>query len=350
MAVSLPDARELSDEVLEAFRLRALHGCELGFTETEMAEVLGVRRETVCRWWSAYAQGGLGALPHERSGRPVGSGRALDDAQADRIQQLLRTRSPEQLGIAAPLWTRRAVADLIRQEFAIAVAVRTVGLYLARWGFTAKRPRRQARYQDPEDVRRWLEETYPAIAAQAARDGAEIHWGDEVGVAADQHPALGYAPAGEPATMGVPDPHVRANQISTITNTGAVRFMTYTRTMNAALFLVFLGRLLRSTPGKVFLIVDRLRAHMTPAVEAWVAAHRDRLEVFYLPSHAPELNADEYLNNDLKANVNAAGLPHNKGEVRSRIQGFMRRLLHLPEHVMSYFQHPAVQYAATLNV
>ena len=30
MALALPDARELSDEVLEALRLRALRGCELG--------------------------------------------------------------------------------------------------------------------------------------------------------------------------------------------------------------------------------------------------------------------------------------------------------------------------------
>jgi hypothetical protein len=77
---------------------------------------------------------------------------------------------------------------------------------------------------------------------------------------------------------------------------------------------------------------------MTPEVAAWVTAHRERLELFDLPRYAPELNADEYLNNDLKGAVNAAGLPHNRGEVRSRIQRFMRKLLHLPEHVMSYFQ------------
>src|SRR5439155_12454890 len=141
-----------------------------------------------------------------------------------------------------------------------------------------------------------------------------------------------------------------ANQLSTITNRGEVRLMTYTQTMTAALFLVFLGRLLRSTTGKVFLIIDRLRAHQTPAVMAWLAAHRDRIEVFDLPRYAPELNADEYLNNDLKRQVNEAGLPHNKNEVRSRIQAFMRKLLHLPQHVMNYFQHPSVQYAAALNV
>ena len=32
MAISLPDARQLSDEVLQSLRLRALRGCELGCT------------------------------------------------------------------------------------------------------------------------------------------------------------------------------------------------------------------------------------------------------------------------------------------------------------------------------
>jgi hypothetical protein len=93
---------------------------------------------------------------------------------------------------------------------------------------------------------------------------------------------------------------------------------------------------------------EDLWAHRTPAVQAWVAARRDRLEVFYLLRYAPELNPDAYLNNDLKGQAHTAGLPQDKAEVRSHIQGFMRRLLHLPERVMSYFQHPSVQYAAAM--
>jgi transposase len=330
---------------LEALRLRALRGCELGFTETEVADLLGVSRETVCRWWCAYTRGGLDGLPHDRTGRPKGSGRALSDAQGQHLQQLLNEHSPEQLGIPAPLWTRRAVRELIRKEFGLDMPVRTVGEYLKRWGYTAKRPRRHARPQDPEEVRQWLEESYPAIEERAETEDAEIHWCDETGVAADQQPACGYAPKGEAATMEVPDQHIRFNQISTITNEGTVRFMTYAQTMTAALFLVFLSRLLRSTARKVFLIADRLKAHKSKEVEAWLAAHKDRIEVFYLPRHAPELNPDEYLNQDLKQNVNAAGLPNNKQELRSRIQYFMRRLLHLPQHVRNYFKHPCVLYA-----
>lgn len=77
--VSLPDARELPDVVPEALRLRALRGCELGWSEAEVAELWGGARETVCRWWTAYQRGGLEALPSERSGRPLGMGRALSD-------------------------------------------------------------------------------------------------------------------------------------------------------------------------------------------------------------------------------------------------------------------------------
>jgi transposase len=270
----------------------------------------------------------------------------LSDQHARHIQGLLDNHSPEDLGIPAPLWNRRAVRDLIRKEFGIDLAVRTVGAYLDRWGYTAKRPRRRAREQDPEEVRQWLEETYPAIEERAAEEAADIYWCDETGTAADEHPGYGYARQGQAAEVEVPDPHLRMNQISAISNSGEVRFMTYAKAMNAALFLVFLERLLRGTTGKIFLMVDRLRAHQTPAVKAWVAAHDDRLELFPLPRRAPELNPDEYLNNDLKGSVNAAGLPDSQADLRSRIQQFMRRLQHLPEHVRNYFQHPCVQYAA----
>lgn len=350
MAIALPDARQLSDEVLQALRVRALRGWELGFSETDLADLLGISRESICRWCAAYRDGELDALPGDRTGRPRGTGRLLSEEQSQHLQQQIDHHLPEDVGIASPLWTRWAVRDLIRQEYGLELPVRTVGEYLKRWGYTAKRPRRRARRQDSEEVREWLEKTYPALEQRAATEGAEILWADETGVAADEHLGEGYARRGAAATMEVPDPHIRMNQIAAISNTGTVRFMTYQGTMNAALYLVFLERLLRSTTGKVFLIVDRLRAHKTPAVKAWIAAHAERLEVFALPRYAPELNPEEYLNHDLKENVHAAGLPHDRSELRSGMQAFMRRLLHLPEHVMSYFSHPCVQYAAELSV
>jgi transposase len=165
MALSLPDARQLSNEVLQALRLRALRGCEMGFTQTEMADVLGVARETVSCWWSAYATDGLAALPHDRTGRPPGSGRTLSDEQAAHLQQVIDGHRPEEVGIAIPLWTRRAVCDLIRQEYGISMPVRTVGEYLRRWDYTAKRP-----------VHQHIDRDDDAIQIQTLADAVWLPW------------------------------------------------------------------------------------------------------------------------------------------------------------------------------
>ncbi len=91
-----------------------------------------------------------------------------------------------------------------------------------------------------------------------------------------------------------------------------------------------------------------MRAYQARVVQRWLAAHRDRNEVVPLPRYAPEGNADEYLNNDMKGRVKADGLPDNREELRDTIQAFMRRLSHLSQHVMGYFQHPSMQYAAAV--
>jgi transposase len=343
MSIQLPDARQLSDEALQVLRLRALRGIELGYSEVQLADLLGVCHETISRWWTAYVADGLRSLPGNRTGRPLGSGRFLSEQQAKHIQEQIDHHSPQQVGIPHALWTRRAVRDLIRQEFGIDLAERTVGQYLRRWGYTSKKPQRHARKQDPDEIDKWLEETYPAMEAQAAREDAEILWADEVGVEADHHPGCGYAREGERATMDVPAPHIRVNQLTALSNEGTVRFMTYKGTRNAVTFLLFLTKLVEGASRKVLLIADRLQAHKTPEVRAWLEAHKDRIEVFYLPSHAPERNPVEYLNDDLKGAVNEAGLPESRGALYAHLMTFMDHLLSVPKHVVSYFLNPWVQ-------
>ena len=92
--------------------------------------------------------------------------------------------------------------------------------------------------------------------------------------------------------------------------------MIYTGKMNAALFIVFLTRLIAGATKKVFLIVDHLSVHEAAAVEQWLADKTDRIEVFYLPKYAPERNPDEYLNCDVKANINTDGLPKDREELQ----------------------------------
>jgi transposase len=175
MAIELPDGRSESNDILEALRLRAVHARELGYAVVDIATILGVREETVSRWCSRYDRGGQGALPGDRTGRPVGSGRLLTGEQERCIQQAIEAQSPQELEIPSALWTRQAVRELIQQRAGIRLPIRTVGEYLRRWGYTPQKPVRKAYRQDPKAVAEWLEKTYPEIERRATKEGGEIH-------------------------------------------------------------------------------------------------------------------------------------------------------------------------------
>ena len=134
MAIELPDGRCESNDVLEALRLRAVHARERGYAVVDIAAILGVREETVSRWCSRYDHGGREALPGDRTGRPIGSGRLLTKEQEQGIQQAIETKTPPELEIPSALWTRQAVRDLIHQQLGIRLPIRTVGEYLRRSG------------------------------------------------------------------------------------------------------------------------------------------------------------------------------------------------------------------------
>src|SRR5262245_21659417 len=55
-------------------------------------------------------------------------------------------------------------------------------------------------------------------------------------------------------------------------------------------------------------------------------------------------------NNDMKGAVNKAGLPPDRQTLQGRLLDFMRRLVRVPEHVISYFLHPWTQYAAPVEL
>jgi transposase len=346
MAIELPDGRRESNEVLDALRLRAVHARALGYAVADIAAILGVREETVSRWCCRYERGGQEALPGARTGRPVGSGRWIDTEQEQVIRQAIETKAPDQLQIASALWTRAAVRDLIHQRLGLRLPVRTVGEYLRRWGYTPQKPVRKAYRQDPDAVVEWLQTTYPAIEKRAAKEGGEIHWGDETGVRSTCQHSRGYARPQDTPELKVPANRFSVNMISTVTNQGKVRWMIYPGKMNAALFIVFLTRLLSGATKKVFLIVDHLSVHEAAAVEGWLADKTDRIEVFYLPKYTPERNPDEYLNCDVKGNINTDGLPKDRDELRRKLHRFMQRLSKLPRRIASYFEHRFLQYAA----
>ena len=186
---------------------------------------------------------------------------------------------------------------------------------------------------------------------KGAEEGKTSVFVDEAGVQLLPAVVRTYAPVGETPVMVEQATHEHLSVISAVTAAGKLFTRVQEEAFRGEQVVAFLEQLQRLLGGRLLIYWDRSRIHRGDAVKAWLAArHAGEVRIEPLPAYAPELNPDEYLNNDLKGSVNASGLPHSKQEQRSRIQEFMRHLLHLPEHVISYFQHPCVQYASAIEL
>lgn len=208
-----------------------------------------------------YEVGGAKALRDAVGGRKLGEGRRLSPTQEAQVRKLICDKLSDQLKMSYALWMRGAVVQRIRQRFGIDLPVRTLGLYLARWGFTPQKPIRRTYEPSPTAVRQWLDEDYPVIVQRAKHEGAEIHWGDETGLRRDDVRGRSFALKGKTPVVRINAKRDGLSVISSVTNKGQMRWKIFQGALNADILIDFLRRLVKSATHKVFLILDNLRVH-----------------------------------------------------------------------------------------
>ncbi len=189
-----------------------------------MVELTGLSYPTVRKAIDLYEAGGVAAIRPAPRGRELGNGRSLGADQEQSIRQIICDKRPEQLKMDFALWNRAAVMQLIERECGIKLHVRSVGKYLARWGFMPQKPIRRAYEQRPEAMQAWLDEQYPEIEKRAKGEGGEIHWGDETALVNTDVRGRSYAPAGKtPVAFVAGGTRQKLSMIATVTNKGQAR-------------------------------------------------------------------------------------------------------------------------------
>ena len=341
-----PDARTLPPAAQAEKRRIAMTMREAGDSFTVIGQTLGVHYMTVSMWWDRYHAGGLEALAVRARGPKPGVHRRLTARQEQAIQRAITDTTPDQLKLPFALWTRVAIAELIQRKVRITMPVRTMGHYLQRWGFTAQKPLKRAYEQRPEAIAAWLQHEYPRIKARALAEGAEIHWGDETSLSTSDPRGRGFAPTGKTPVRTVLSQRRSVSFLSTISNTGTLRFMVLKKAIDAPTLIRFFRRLCRDAGRKVIVILDNLNVHKARDVRDWVAAHADAIELCYLPSYAPELNPDEYLNGDLKLSVAKRAPARDRAALLRTATSRLRSLQQQPDRIKKFFHHPRVRYAA----
>ena len=340
------DLRTACKETKEAIRKTAIRMLEQGKTQTQVCELLGVNKNSVSSWKKKYQKDGIKGLKEKPKGKTPGIYRRLNPEQERQLQKMVADKMPDQLKLPFALWTRQAIKEVIEREYGVKIALRTMSDYLKRWGYSPQKPIKRAYEQNPKAVERWLKKEYPAIEARAKQEKATIHWGDETGVKNQCQYGRSYAPKGQTPVQVQTGKRLSLNMISTITNQGLIRFMTYPGSMTSEVLIKFLNRLIKSESQKIYLILDNLKVHHSKAVKAWVEKQHEKLEIFYLPSYSPERNPDEYLNSDLKYGISQKPMPKNQAELKRNVFSHMKLLQNKPERVKKYFNHEKIRYAS----
>lgn len=340
------DLRTISEQELQGIRKSAIRLVKSGMKKSVVSEKLGLRAATLSEWIKNHNEKGISGLKGGKKGKKKGEDKLLTPAQERAIQLMITDKNPEQLKLAFALWTRKAIVELIDREFGIKIAIRTMGTYLASWGFTPQKPKKLAYEQCSKKVQKWLDEEYPAIKEEAQKENAEIYWGDETGARNQSNHGRSYAPKGKTPVKRSMAKKFSVNMISAITNQGKVMFMIYSDTMNADKFIEFMKQLIKTSNRKIYFIVDNLRVHHSSMVKEWVANHSDKIRLLYLPSYSPERNPDEYLNCDLKQGLSAKPAPRSKDILENNIREHMDMLSQNAERVAKYFQHDYIKYAS----
>jgi transposase len=250
----------------------------------------------------------------------------LTGAEVRQVRAWIAEETPDQLGLPFALWTSRAVRELIERRFGKRLGLSTVRLYLQRWGMTPQKPLAQAKERSPAVIRAWLQQDYPAVTKRAKAVRGVIYWGDETGISNQDQIGRSYAPRGKTPVVARSTKRISQSMISAVSNRGLMRFMLYEGALNADRFIAFLRRLIKDAGQKVILIVDNLQVHRAGKVMARVASHAHEIELYYLPSDAPDHNPTEYLNNDLKQRLRQRPQPGSKDELIKQTRSVLRAI------------------------
>jgi transposase len=194
----------------------------------------------------------------------------------------------------------------------------------------------------PAIANRMKLDTYPSIAKRAKQQGAEIYFWDESGFRGDALQGTTWSPKEETPVVAMPGKRQSISAPSAVNAKGGFWFATYHGAISAELFIEMLKILMNGRRRPLFLILDSLPAHRAKIVSDYVASTNGKLQFFFLPGYAPELNPDEL---DYMKRTGTGKRPLAKGEsLHDRIDAELLELQRNSALVCSFFKAKSVSY------
>lgn len=135
----------------------------------DVAQAVGVARQTVYTWKRLLDEGGINALRDvPERGRPS----QLDEQQLVAVRAAL-LQSPTEHGFNTELWTLKRVGTLIERMHGVRFGQTNVWRILGTLGFSPQKPEKRAIERNEDAVRSWKRHTWPALKKKPSGKAAK---------------------------------------------------------------------------------------------------------------------------------------------------------------------------------
>jgi transposase len=294
-------------------------------------------------WLDRFRRGGYEALETRIApgAKPVIT-REMDDW----LKRIVLSRNPTDYGYDTPLWTCEILAALLAQEFGVKVIGATVNAHLKKSGLSYQVARYRACEQDPVEIKRFLNETFPRVKRYAEKTGAEIAFEDEAGVHLDAHAGRTWGARGETPEVIATGKRGKFNILSIVTPEGNMQFSLEAGNIDSDIYIAFLERLLAERKRLLILFVDHAPFHDSKKVREFHRANRHRIRIYFLPGYTPECNPAEQLWGEIKDKRIGRQPVKNKRDLKKRLYSALRSVQHEAERILTFFRLPDTEYAA----
>lgn len=323
-------------------RRLAVESLRRGEPAAVVARVMNIPLRTLFSWIARYRSGGYQALREgQRSGRP----RKVNGELMRWLYQAITKGDPRQYQLPFCLWTLALVRQVLKQKYGIELSKSGVSRLLRHLGLSPQRPIYRSYKRNPEAMRKYLDETFPGLRAEARRKGAIIYFVDEAAVRSDAHRGTTWGKIGQTPEVEAGGDRFNVKLISAVSPRGDMRFSTFEGRMNGDRFVDFLKKL-RSDAGRpIIVITDSASYHTSGVVKRYVAETEGEVTVATLPAYSPELNPDEQVWNHAKARL-AKRFVATKGDFKAAIFSILLSIQKSKKLILSFFRLPETQYAA----
>jgi transposase len=322
-------------------RKNAVAAVQRGEPASVVARTHAVPARTLFAWLARYRSGGWHRLQEgHRSGRPP-------KVTGEAIQWLysaITLGDPRQFKFEFCLWTLGIIRMLLKKEKGIALSRSAVCRLLQQMGLSPQRPLYRSYKQDPKELEKYLQRTFPELRDLARRLGAEIYFVDESAVRSDHHRGTTWGAVGETPVVKDSGDRFGVKLVSAVSPRGDMRFAVIEGKMNSDKFIAFLKKLQADAGKPIIVIADNASYHVSGKVQTFAKESQEAIHLGYLPKYAPELNPDEQVWNHLKGRL-AKLYIDSAATLRQSVLNVMRSLQKQAALIRSFFAMKDTCYA-----